>query len=267
MIQLQNEFRGIFFFLLVIMINSCTSDRSPEPVDCSTNPVEIRNIASSVATCGLDDGSITIDATGGAGNYQYSLDGTSFQTENKFNDLIAGNYEITVRDGNECIVTSTVLVESEAGMTIDAEVLSDAGCGTDLGRVLITVAGGTSPYQYRYNGDTYQANAELEGLASGSQLVFAKDANDCEVSTVIEVPSGTSLELDILPILTTNCALSGCHDGNGSLPDWSDMTEVINNAANIKTRTGNGSMPPNGSISDNEIEAIACWVDDGALNN
>jgi len=41
------------------------------------------------------------------------------------------------------------------------------------------------------------------------------------------------------------------------------------NADKIKQRTSDGSMPPpnNTEPTPEEIQAIACWVDDGALNN
>jgi hypothetical protein len=75
---------------------------------------------------------------------------------------------------------------------------------------------------------------------------------------------------DIRPILDTNCQISGCHGSNGGIPSWATYETVSANAAKIKTRTGNGSMPPISSGKDltaDQIQMIASWVDDGALNN
>lgn len=250
------------------LFHSCSSDSVPEPADCTVNPVEIQSVSATEASCGLQDGSITINASGGSGEYQYSIDGESFQTGNTFDQLLAGNYSVTVRDANECSVTSDVMVESQVDMTIEVSQTVDAGCGSQEGELSIIVAGGQSPYQYRTEGGTYQDDSNLSGIPAGSITVFARDANGCEISAITEVEAGTSLEESVMPILETNCAISGCHDGNGSLIDWSDKENVINNAENIKTRTGNGSMPPGGrSITDDEIQTIACWVDDGAKDN
>ncbi len=75
----------------------------------------------------------------------------------------------------------------------------------------------------------------------------------------------------IEPILAENCILSGCHDGsNPSLPNWNLFENVQANAAGIKERTGNRTMPPSNSgkiLSAMEIDNIACWVDGGAQDN
>ena len=99
-------------------------------------------------------------------------------------------------------------------------------------------------------------------------MVFVKDNNDCEISSTVRVPFGTSLETDVMPLLESNCAISDCHDGGNNLPDWKVKGNVISYAGVIKQRTENGSMPPMGStITDAEINTIACWVDDGAQDN
>jgi hypothetical protein len=260
-------FKGVII-VLAFWIAGCTSDKPPEPADCNVNPVKIQNISTTEATCGLNDGTITINAAGGSGEYQYSIDGENFQTGNAFDNLVAGNYAISVMDANECFSSTTAVVESNVNMAINAEVSKVAGCDTEEGTVSITVTGGNSPYQYKLGGGSYQDGSEISGLPAGDLTVFARDANGCEVSTMVNIITGISLDDDVLPILVTNCAISGCHDGNGSLPDWSDKTSVINNATNIKTRTGNGTMPPgNRSITDEEIQTIKCWVDDGSNDN
>ncbi len=254
--------------VMIVLINSCSSENEPEPVDCSVNPVTIENTTSSTATCGVNDGSLTVTASGGSGNYTYSINGEDFQSENTFENLQAGNYSVTVMDMNECTASVQVTIESEAGMIITAENTAEAGCGTSMGEITVDVSGGASPYQYKTEQSSFQNDNTLANLAAGEYTVVAQEANGCEITTTVTVLSGTSLEDDVMPILTTNCAISGCHDGNSGLPDWSDKTSVISNAGNIKNRTGDGSMPPGGrSITDEEIQTIACWVDDGAPDN
>lgn len=82
--------------------------------------------------------------------------------------------------------------------------------------------------------------------------------------------SRVSFSADIRPILNTNCQISPCHGSNGGIPDWSTYETISANAAGIKSRTGNKTMPPAASgksLTDEEIQKIADWVDDGALNN
>ena len=130
------------------------------------------------------------------------------------------------------------------------------------------VTGGTTPYQYRLDEGSFQDQPEFSELASGSYTLMAQDANGCLVSSTVDMVNGTSLIDDVMPIITANCAISGCHDGNSGVVSWSNKNDVIANAASIKTRTGNGTMPPGGrTITDEEILTIACWVDDGAEDN
>ena len=55
--------------------------------------------------CGSNDGSITVNATGGAGSYQYSLNGGTYSSSNIFLNLVFGSYSISVKDANNCIKT------------------------------------------------------------------------------------------------------------------------------------------------------------------
>jgi len=50
----------------------------------------------------LTRGKITLTASGGDGNYSYSLDNSNFQTSNVFDNLLAGNYPAYVKDNSGC---------------------------------------------------------------------------------------------------------------------------------------------------------------------
>jgi hypothetical protein len=80
-----------------------------------------------------------------------------------------------------------------------------------------------------------------------------------------------SYELEIYPILETNCIKSGCHNGdNGATRNWTVFANVQAKAELIKTKTLNKTMPldiaPQG-LPEAQIKLIACWVDQGAKDN
>ncbi len=60
---------------------------------------------------------------------------------------------------------------------------------------------------------------------------------------------------------------SDCHGMNSSIPNWEIFSEVQSNAALIKTKTRDRSMPKIGSLTQSQIDLITCWVDQGAKNN
>jgi gliding motility-associated-like protein len=57
--------------------------------------------------CDKTTGTITIQAVNGLTPYTYSLNGGIFQNEDSFTDLLAGDYNITVKDGSGCTTTLT----------------------------------------------------------------------------------------------------------------------------------------------------------------
>lgn len=101
--------------------------------------------------------------------------------------------------------------------------------------------------------------------------------DDCHPDTVY-------FENDILPILQSNCAYSGCH-GDGSAEDGVDLetySSIINTGDvdpfdpdgsklfEVLTETGNDLMPPaddGGPLTAEQISLIETWINQGALNN
>ena len=82
---------------------------------------------------------------------------------------------------------------------------------------------------------------------------------------------GISYSTSIVPILETNCNITGCHNGdNSGISNFTVFDNVKSSAAAIKTKTANGSMPKASSgltLTQAEKDLIAKWVDQGALNN
>src|SRR5678816_2648482 len=91
---------------------------------------------------------------------------------------------------------------------------------------------------------------------------------------------------DIQPIFTTNCAVSGCHDGNFYDPDLrtgNSYTSMFNiagcidtvNPANsdlykrINAQAGSpGFMPDGGNrLPQSDINKVLLWIEQGAKNN
>lgn len=66
---------------------------------CSNSEVNISYDKEDVSFFRGNDGSLTINASGGSGRYEYSIDnGGTWQKSNKFVDLTAGIYRVKVRD-------------------------------------------------------------------------------------------------------------------------------------------------------------------------
>lgn len=77
-----------------------------EPTELIINEITVVN-----ASCGVANGQISIEATGGTTPYEYSIDGGgSFSAFPTFNDLWPGSYDVVVRDANGCLVSDNVVI-------------------------------------------------------------------------------------------------------------------------------------------------------------
>jgi uncharacterized membrane protein len=97
-------------------------------------------------------------------------------------------------------------------------------------------------------------------------------------------PDSVYFTNDVLPIILSNCAISGCH-GGGSAADGVDLTSYANiiNTGDVDAFDLDGSklyrvitetdpgdrMPPSPSapLTADQIALIAKWINQGALNN
>ncbi len=254
---------------LAILI-SC-SDNSEEPdVDCTQSDIAVTVSDQTEPNC-VTEGSIEVTGSGGTTPYEFSIDGVTFQSSSTFSDVAAGDYTITIRDDNGCTATTTfTLSAGQDGITVTLET-SDAECGNATGTIMASAVGGDSNYTFALDGGSSQTSGEFNGVSNGSHSVVVVDGEGCTATKSVIVSSGTSWSSDIKPIIDTNCAISGCHNGDdSSIPNWTMFTNVQNQAEDIKMKTGDRSMPEPSSgltLTDEQIELIACWVDDGAKNN
>ena len=92
----------------------CTDTRSVV-VAPSSGPT-FDGIDLSPVSCGVTDGRAAVRASGQG--VQYAMAGGSFGTRSTFENLAAGEYEITIRDAQNCVVAQKVNVRSDCANTI-----------------------------------------------------------------------------------------------------------------------------------------------------
>ncbi|MEP2237712.1 MAG: T9SS type A sorting domain-containing protein, partial [Maribacter sp.] len=102
------------YFVIVKDVNNI-SVQSDNIQTIEITPLNATTVINQVSCIGQTDGSIEINVEGGSGAYEFSIDqGTTFQTENVFENLSEGNYEIAIRDAIGCsLIISAQLVSNE----------------------------------------------------------------------------------------------------------------------------------------------------------
>ena len=261
---------SIFFFI------SCSSNDEPKPLDCNTSGLQIA-VTNQVnpTSCIVDNGSITVSASGGSEPYQFKLNNGSFGNSATFSTLGGGSFTVTVKDKNGCekLSNAILLIAPSGPMAGVSSIAHQTNCLSPNGSITVNVTGGSTPYQYKIGSGSFGSSPTFTNLVSNNYTVTVLDNAGCSITIneVVESNTGISYATQIKPILEANCIKSGCHNGdNGADRNWSIFANVQTKAQGIKTRTANKSMPqdiaPTG-LPENEIKLIACWVDEGAKNN
>ena len=257
---------GYFLALIILLLSiRCADHKLPAPIRCDDDPIVVNLISVTDADCILKNGTIEVSASGGTGNYLFRLNGGEPQTSSVFIDLGAATYEITAVDDNKCTGVVLATVQNKEGLNISFQT-TEAGCKDFDGTITVEAFNGVEPYQYQIDGSSFSDTNTFTDLGPGNHTIVVKDDTGCELAQTIKVKSGISYSASIDSIIETNCIVSGCHNGS-QFPDFRNFNNIQMNAAQIKTLTGNRTMPEEGSLTQAEIDMIACWVDDGAANN
>ncbi len=252
------------YLILGSLLWACDSEVVEVPFDCSTTSISIETEVTA-ATCNEENGSVIASVIGGASPYTFTL-GSETNELGSFPSLAGGSYSLEVTDANKCSATATVTITNADGVNFTDVQTTDAACGSSDGTIAATASGGEEPYSFQLSSVGSSSDGNYSQLAPGSYDLTVTDENGCSSTQEVSILSGISLDDDIMPIISTNCAISGCHGGSRS-PNLIDAADVIENASRILARTSAGTMPPSGKLSDNLINQIECWVNDGTPSN
>jgi hypothetical protein len=255
----------------LLLYAGCSGSDEPTKVDCAASDLDVTFVSVNPASCAVSNGTITATATGGKEPYTYALNAGTFTSNPAFTQLSAGDYVLRVKDKNGCTVNTDDIQLRIPGNDLNATTSTepDTECVGNNGSITVNATGGTEPYQFKLNTGAFGSSATFASLAPGNYTVTIQDDAGCVFPKSVTVgrgDTGTSLSIDIMPIIEANCAVSNCHNGSED-PNLSSPQNVRNNASKIRSLTQSGEMPKEGSLSSSEKAKIACWVDDGAKDN
>lgn len=217
--------------------NGCTATQNntlTQPANgISFNPFNIID-----ATCfGYSDGSVQVNATGGAPpySYQWSVAGNT----NQISGLVAGTYKVTVTDDSLCTAIDSAKVQQPIKITISG-VVTNASCfGSSDGAITVTAAPSAAPYTYSWKGGG--SGATINGLTAGTYTVTATNTNGCIGVDSFQITQPVALTLGAPNIVNAKCfgGNSGSITANpsGGTPNYNFSWS--NNAGNNNALNGN----------------------------
>ena len=137
---------------------------------------------------GINDGVITVYATGGTGTLQYSADGGAnfFDNGGKFTDLGPGSFDIVVVDANGCMqaASSSITLTAPPAIQITSIDSTDITCnGQTDGAINISATGGSTGLIYSIDGGaTFFNNGSFNSLPADTFNIVVQDSIGCFVT-------------------------------------------------------------------------------------
>ncbi len=232
----------------------CTSTASITLI--SPNGPTLLFTQTNVLCNGSATGSINLTVTGGTAPFIYLWsNGSSIQDPL---NLIAGTYNVTVTDANNCVVTGSIVVTQNAA-TVLSQASVNSTCGLGNGSVNLTVVG-NGPFVYLWNNAS--TDQDLPFVGAGNYSVTVTDINNCTSTLSLVVnntPGPSSLSFNPTPVLC-NGAATGIIDLTvigGTAP----FTYAWNNGATTQDISG---LPAN-TYTVNVTDANNCVVGSGII--
>jgi large repetitive protein len=161
---------------------------APQINVASSNPLALSAEVTNNCSAGAN-GVITVNGAGGTGTIQYKIDVGAYSATNVFTNQAAGSHTVYIKDGNDCVVSTTVTVPTVTVPSVS--VASQSTCVvSNEGTVSVTPSGGQPAYSYQINSGTVQKSADFTGLSAGSYTVTVTDGRGC-TGTVVAIINQT----------------------------------------------------------------------------
>jgi hypothetical protein len=187
-----------------------------------------------IPTCSYStDGAIIVSATGGEGDYTYSIDGINFKDSNEFLDLPSGIYNVRVSDGEDCLASTIVDLRAPRPVGLKSLDVMPPSChGATDGIIDFEITGGSGNYEYKLNGNLIESDF-VQNLKSGDYILEVKDGKSCRFETLISLPGPERITLSLGEIIPADCS----QDRKGSVQVYAkggsgQLTYNINDIVN-----------------------------------
>lgn len=176
----------------VSVTNNCSLTTNQTIIITQPSSITPNATQTNVSCFGGNNGVASLSVTGGVSPYTYTWSPTS-ATAASISTLIAGTYNFTVTDFNNCVISNNVVITQPTSITVVSST-SVACTSQNNGVVSLTVTGGTPSYTYSWT-PSVSTSSVANNLAAGSYSTLITDGNGCttpvQVNSVSSIPGPT----------------------------------------------------------------------------
>lgn len=221
----------------VIVAQGCTLTAGVTIVEPPT-PVSV-NVSSVNTSCGNNNGSISVAASGGTGGFSYQWS-PNVSSGTSASSLAAGSYTITVTDGNGCSVSNNVNIAPSTQPALSLTNQQHVSCfGLSDGSTGVIINGGAAPYTVNWSSG--QSSTILNNIPAGTYTVTVTDAQGCQATAtdIVTQPSLLSASLvNVQHVLcfgdsTGSATVSFTGGGSGHQWTWTGTSSTGAAASNL----------------------------------
>jgi hypothetical protein len=186
-----------------------------EPDDISLTPRTQIDV-----TCfGLSDGILSVNVTGGTGDYTIDWIGIGANLGDSLSTLSAGDVTILVTDENNCQFSDIITIVEPLELTVNPSIIDPECFGDMTGSIMAMPTGGTGAYAYTWSPPIVDTDNVAENLLSGQYSLSVTDDNMCvAVADITITDQSPMIDIEVLDVMEPSCATAdnGVIEVNGS---------------------------------------------------
>lgn len=162
--------------------------------------LEISQTVTPAACFNQNSGSIQITPNGGTAPYQFTWSNGS--TGPVQQNLIAGNYTLTLTDINNCTLTESFTISQPPAILVNSMVTQISCNGAQDGGIRLNPGGGSGEYTFDWsNGNTTN---QISGVGAGNYSVAVTDAEGCSTTASFFLEDPLAIDFNVSAIEPTN---------------------------------------------------------------
>ncbi len=141
---------------------------------------------------GNSTGSIDLNVSGGAGDFQYAWQ--SGETTQDVYNLNAGGYTVTVTDMNGCIKVQDWVVNQPSVIDVGPNPIAASCFDSEDGGAQMSINGGVGNFSYTWSNGS--VNQNLSGVGVGTYTLTVTDGNLCQKIATVQVTSPAEIVIE-----------------------------------------------------------------------